>query len=143
VVSVELPIGRNTITLTVSDGNGGTASASVVIVVAAVTPPAIGQISAQPGSLWPPNHKMVPVTVSINAADACDSIPRCTITSVTANEPIAGDFAITGPLAVNLRATRLGSGSGRTYTLGVTCVDAFANQAVASVNVIVPHDQGN
>jgi pimeloyl-ACP methyl ester carboxylesterase len=143
VVSVKLPIGSNTVTLTVSDGQGGTASASTVIVVAALTSPAIGQISAQPSSLWPPNHKMVPVTVSVNATDACDATPNCTITSVTANEPITGDFAITGPLAVDLRATRLGSGSGRIYTLGVTCVDAFANSAASSVNVIVPHDQGN
>jgi hypothetical protein len=58
-------------------------------------------------------------------------------------KPIDGDFTIMGPLTVDLRATRLGSGSGRVYTLGVTCVDAFANSAASTVNVIVPHDQGN
>jgi pimeloyl-ACP methyl ester carboxylesterase len=141
-VSVDLPIGSNTVTLTVTDSQGGSASASAVIVVSALTPPAIGQVSAQPSSLWPPNHKLVPVTVSVNAVDACDATPHCTITSVTANESIDGDFVITAPLSVDLRATRLGSGSGRIYTLGVTCVDTFGISALSSVEVTVPHDQG-
>jgi pimeloyl-ACP methyl ester carboxylesterase len=143
VVTVGLPIGSSNVTLTVNDSQGGTASASTVIVVAALTPPNIAQALAQPSSLWPPNHKMVPVTVSANAMDACDATPSCSITSVTGNEPIDGDYAIAGPLTVNLRATRLGSGTGRIYTLGVTCTDAFGNQAQASVSVTVPHDQGN
>ena len=46
-------------------------------------------------------------------------------------------------LVVLLRAERSGSGSGRVYTIQVSCTDALGNVAMGTVDVIVPHDQGN
>jgi len=42
---------------------------------------------------------------------------------------------------VQLRAERLGTGSGRIYTITITCTNA-AGSTSESVTVLVPHDQG-
>jgi hypothetical protein len=62
---------------------------------------------------------------------------------VTSNEPIAGDWQLTGPLAVALRSERAGNGDGRVYTLEVACLDATGNGSTASTTVTVPHDPGH
>jgi pimeloyl-ACP methyl ester carboxylesterase len=118
-------------------------SISVTVVEASdTTPPAIASVAADPDVLWPPNHKMVAVTIAVEVSDDSDPDPVCAISGVTANEPIDGDFAITGPLTVDLRAERLGSGVGRVYTVAVECSDASGNVASAGADVLVPHDQG-
>jgi hypothetical protein len=70
---------------------------------------------------------------------------------VTSSEPANGtgdgntssDWEITGPLTVDLRAERAGTGSGRIYTITVECRDASGNVSTGTVQVTVPHDQGN
>jgi hypothetical protein len=96
-----------------------------------------------PNVLWPPNHKMTPVTVAISASDVCSPTVTCKITSVTSNEPVnapgsgntAPDWQITGDRSVNLRAERSGSGNGRVYTLTVQCTDASNNSSSAQTTV--------
>ena len=67
----------------------------------------------------------------------------CKITTITSNEAITpADAQITGNLTANLRAERLGSGTGRLYTLTVQCTDVSGNSATQPVTVTVPHDQG-
>lgn len=112
----------------------------------------IAGIKAQPNILWPPNHKMVPVTVSAMVSeDYDDEEPSCKITSVSSNEPENGlgdgdtapDWEITGDLTLNLRAERAGNGDGRVYTLTVQCTDWAGDIAPdVTVTVTVPHDQG-
>jgi HlyD family secretion protein len=148
--TVTLPMGANTITLTVSDGKGGTASDTVIVKVVDTTPPVIQSVAAKPSALWPPNHKMVPATVTVSAKDLCSATTTCKIVAVKSNEPINGtgdgdtapDWQITGNLTVNLRAERAGSGSGRIYTITVQCTDASGNSSTKDVAVTVPHDQG-
>jgi hypothetical protein len=143
--------GTNTITLKVSDNKGATASDTVVVTVVDTTPPAIQSASATPSALWPPNHKMTPVTVAVSAADLCSASTTCKIVSVQSNEPVSGtepgdmapDWQITGNLTVNLRAERAGSGNGRVYTITVQCQDMAGNRSTKSVTVTVPHDQGS
>ncbi len=127
--------------LKVSDDFGGTAACSSAVSVVDTTPPTITAVSASPNVLWPPNHKMVDVTINYSATDIC-SQPACRISSVTGNEPISNsDYAILDAHHVNLSADRLGSGNGRIYTIGVTCTDASGNSSNQTVNVAVPHDQ--
>jgi len=138
--TVQIPLGTSTVTLTVDDGRGGTASDTAQIAVQDTTAPVVSVLTAEPSRLWPPNHKMVPVTLAVAAADRCDPYPGCVIETVTSNEPIAGDVSITGPLSLELRADRAGSGPGRTYSITVGCRDAAGNRSTATVGVLVPHD---
>ena len=110
-------------------------------------PLTISSVTASPNRLWPPNHKFVPVTVSVSASSACGAV-SCSIVSVQSDEPenaigdgnTAPDWNITGALKVNLRAERSGPGDGRVYTVNVQCTDT-AHTATSSTTVEVPHDQ--
>lgn len=146
---VTLPMGVNTITLTVSDGKGGTSSAVVTVKVVDTTPPVIKTVTATPNLLWPPNHKMIPVAISVSASDTCSATTTCKILSVRSSEPVNGtgdgdtapDWVITSNLVANLRAERAGAGNGRTYTLMVQCTDASGNNSTKDVIVSVPHNR--
>ena len=105
-------------------------------------PPVIHSLSATPSVLRPPNHKMVPVAVSVEATDDFALIGS-EIVSVTSNEPSSPgkrgpDWEITGPLSVNLRAERSGRGDGRVYTITVQVEDDGGNVTTGDVTVTVP-----
>ncbi len=142
------PLGSTSTTLTVTDSFGASSQCQAAVTVVDTTPPAIGAVTASPNVLWPPNHQMVPVTVSASASDNCSPV-SCSISSVTSNEPIDGlgdgdaspDWVITGPLTVNLRAERSGTGSGRVYTATVKCTDGAGNSSTKTVMVTVPLNQ--
>jgi hypothetical protein len=89
---------------------------------------------------------MVPVRISVNASDDLGDV-MSRIVSVTCNEPFGRgrrpvDYQITGPLTLNLRATRLGQNRGRVYTILVETVDNAGQTAQAQVRVTVPHSRG-
>jgi hypothetical protein len=148
--AVTLPLGTHILTLTVDDGQGGTDTDTVEITVQDTTAPTISKVGASPDTLWSPNHKMVPVAVSVSATDVCDPSVSCEIISVTSNEPLDGlgdgntspDWIITGALTVSLRAERSGKGTGRVYTVTVECTDHSGNSSTKPVIVSVPHSQG-
>jgi hypothetical protein len=141
------PAGTTTVTFTAKDAARNTATATTTVTVVDVTPPGDICLSASPKELWPPNHKMVPVTVKVCDRDTWTN---CQIFSVTSNEPVNNeddgnttfDWQITGPLTVNLRAERSGTGSGRVYTITVHCTDKKGNPARSTVKVTVPKNQG-
>ncbi len=110
------------------------------------TAPVIVSVTPSPSVLSVPNHKMVPVTVSVFAMDDVDPAPVARIISVTSSEPdnglgdgdTANDINITGSLTIELRAERGGKGPGRTYTITVEVKDASGNAATKTATVIVP-----
>lgn len=147
---IGLPLGIHAFDLQVEDGFGGVDTDGTVVTIVDRSAPAIDRPLPTPASLWPPNHRMVPVELSVPVADACDPQPVCRIVGVASNEPVDGagdgatspDWEIPGPLTVLLRAERSGRGGGRTYGVEVGCRDASGNSASATVEVSVRHDRG-
>jgi hypothetical protein len=124
-------------------------SGTLTDVIKDTTAPTITSLSTNAPTLWPPNHKMVAVTVSA-AADDLVGVTSLKIVSATSNEPdnglgdgdTAGDIQITGALTLNLRAERGGGGNGRIYTITVEAKDAAGNASTKTVTVTVPKSQG-
>jgi hypothetical protein len=108
-----------------------------------LTPPTFQSLTASPNVLWPPNHKLVPVTLTANVTDDSDPAPQTRIVAVASNEPPDDepDWEITGDLTLNLRAQRDGDGSGRVYTITVESRDYSGNSSDATVTVTVPHNR--
>jgi uncharacterized repeat protein (TIGR01451 family) len=129
-----------------TDPDPGNNSASVTV-TAENPPPAISGESVNMPSLWPANHKMVDVTVSYNVTDNCGT-PACTLT-VTSSEPVDGlgdgdtapDWEIVDRHHVRLRAERGGGGTGRVYTITITCMDSSGASSSKTVAVVVPHSK--
>jgi len=115
-----------------------------------IVPPSISSVSASPNVLWPPNHKMVPVVIGVAASDECSAVTTH-IVGVTSNEPVNAlgdgntdpDWVVTGPLTIQLRSERSGTGTGRVYTVTIESSDVAGNKSAAFTTVLVPHDQGN
>lgn len=131
------PIGTTAVTCT-----AGSLSCSFDVTVTDEEP-AVISAGASPSILWPPNHKMVEVTVTAGVTDNCPA-PGCAVTAVSSNEPSNGlgdgdaapDWEIVDATHVRLRAERSGTGTGRLYTLTVTCGDQ-----TGTVSVTVPRNR--
>lgn len=146
-LTLTISLGTHNVSLTVTDAAGLSSTAQTTITVRDTTPPSLS-VSLSPNVLWPPNHKLVPITANISAGDTCDANPRVALVSIIANEPldsndIQGAMFGTDDRTFSLVATRLGSGTGRVYTVTYTATDASGNSATANAQVVVPHDQGN
>jgi hypothetical protein len=141
--------GTNIVTVSVSDGSGPAVSCTATVAVVDTTPPVITQASVTPNVLWPPNHKMIPVLLSVNATDICGSVAakiKSIHSSQSANGKGSGhtsnDWKITGDLSALLRAERSGRDkNGRIYTITVEATDAAGNTTDTNLLVTVPHDQ--
>lgn len=135
------PLGVTVVTVSATDSAGNKASGSFTVTVRDTTPPVITSVTPSIMSIWPPNKKMVSVTLNAVANDAV-GVASLKIISVTTNEPDNNvQWQITGPLTLNLLADRLGTGTGRIYTITVGARDAAGNASTRTCTVTVPHDQ--
>ena len=107
-------------------------------------PPACGRARAHPWLLWPPNHKLVPVTITGHRWGPLHRMTT-TVTRVTQDEPVTGlGGGDTGPDAVIhgskvlMRAERSGSGNGRVYRLHFTARNEHGDTCTGSADVWVP-----
>jgi uncharacterized repeat protein (TIGR01451 family) len=131
-----------------ADPNPADNTSTITVMPVDTTAPVIESVTASPNMLWAPNHKMVPVTLSVVVTDLCDTSPTCRIIGVSSNEVLnapgdgntSPDYEVIDPLVVNLRAERSGSGDGRVYTITTECTDASNNTTRASANVAVARD---
>ncbi len=150
------PIGSTPFSCNAVDTSGNSNSCSSSVTVQDV-PPVIDSVSASPNVLWPPNHKMVTVNVTVAAHTPCDNAPTCAVIAIASSEPASGggqgnttpdyqfttQYKTTGTaLPVKLRAEREGTGNGRTYTITVQCKDFSGGvSAPATTTVSVPHNR--
>jgi hypothetical protein len=142
-------IGPNTVTLTITDVNGNSASNTAIVTVVDNLPPIITSVTPSKEYLWPPDHKMQEINVVIVSTDNCPGNGvTCKVIGVSSNEPVNGvgdgntspDWEITGDNKVNLRAERSGKGDGRIYTITVECTDGSGNASQGTTTVKVAHD---
>ncbi len=147
------PLGTTVVTFTANDGAGVVVSCSMSITVTDTTPPVV-TVLPSPIELWPPNHTMRPVHLTVVAVDACDPSPVVILESVTSSEPddapggrdgtTSGDVqgATAGTLDVDvlLRAERDPQGPGRTYRLSYVATDDSGNAGTGVGRVVVPRN---
>ncbi len=135
-------LGTTIVNALAKDGANNTATGSFTVTVRDTTPPVITSVTPSITSIWPPNKKMVPVTITVAATDAV-GIASATIVSVATNQPDQKtQWQITGPLTVNLLADRNGDDKDRIYTITIAVRDAAGNAITKATTVTVPHDQG-
>ena len=115
-------------------------------------PPDCSQAEPSQDSLWPPNHKMVDITVT-GVTDADGDDITITIDGITQDEEVdakgSGKFSPdgkgVGTATAQVRAERIGDkktpGDGRVYHIAYTASDG-QDSCSGEVSVGVPHDQG-
>ncbi len=141
------PVGTTTVVVTGTRLDGTSSSCSFNVTVVDTQSPSLTNISANPSSLWPPNHQMELVTIDYVTADNC---PLNCALSVSSNEPVDGlgdgdtapDWEIVDSHHVRLRAERSGKGDGRSYTITIDCADGSGHHIIRTVSVNVPRNQG-
>jgi hypothetical protein len=140
--SIDLPITPNAYS---SSQSGG--AAFFARISDPEPPPVIIGMPAPGCTLWPPNGKLVEVA-SISASAGVGMLSSFTVTA-TSNEPAnpGPDIAINGtglqPRTVQLRAARLGTGTGRVYTITASAANTAGLVVTATATCTVPHDQGH
>jgi hypothetical protein len=143
-------IGSAEVTLTVSVG-AYEASDTVTLTVEDVEPP-VATVRATPATLWPPNHRMVPVTLELMATDVCDDQLDVRLIRAESSQPddalgdgsteadIQGADLGTDDRTVLLRAERQGAAA-RSYELEYEITDDGGNSTRVVATIEVPHDQ--
>jgi len=161
-IQVLLPPGTTDVTLRVTDTDGLQATDSMTVIVVDPQPASLS-VTADPNVLWPPNHQMVDVHVSVQATGGlCSPTPQFELQSVQnsqadsggngkghrgvqsqGNEDVAGADLHTPDLDLQLRAERDGGDpAGRVYTLTYVITTGTGAGTTTSTQVIVPHDVG-
>jgi len=131
------------------DGSGNTESPNTLALKIDGTAPTAAA-AALPASLWPPDGRTVPVTVSGTVADATSGVDPSSARFSVVDE--YGQVQPTGAVsvgsgghytaAVSLPASRNGSDKdGRRYTIVVRVLDNAGNLGTATTLVTVPHDR--
>ena len=114
-------------------------------------PPNCSEAYANPGCLWPPNHKFVDISV-MGVTDPDGDPVTITIVAITSDEATATDEGSGGAKhapdadgvgtdTASVRAERSGNGDGRVYTISFMAEDGRGGVCEGSVTVNVPHDQ--
>lgn len=109
-------------------------------------------VSPDPAELWPPNGKMVPVTMRLDAVDHESGIASVRLEEIVvrdgddgprpaSDDDVRGAEFGTDDRDFSLRSTRNGRGDGRTYTIRYVVEDKAGHRTEAVAEVVVPHDR--
>jgi streptogramin lyase len=113
--------------------------------------PDCSEAEASISCLWPPNHKMVSVSI-LGVTDPDGDPVTIEITSITSDEATASELGAGGAKhapdadgvrtdTASLRAERSGNSNGRVYVISFTATDGKGGECEGKVAVNVPHDQ--
>jgi len=103
-------------------------------------PPDCSGAAASPSVIWPPNGKMIPVSI-LGAADPEGDPVALRITGISQDEPGAA-FSGIGSSVAQVKAERDGKGDGRVYRILFEATDPAGASCTGEVTVCVPQDQG-
>lgn len=114
------------------------------------TGPDCSNAVASVGMIWPPNHSMVAETILDVGDDTEGTTVTITVNSIYQDEPVLTqgsgntqpDGMGVGTPTAYVRAERAGPGTGRLYFISFTAVDSGGLSCSGTVQVQVPHDQG-
>jgi outer membrane protein assembly factor BamB len=149
-------LGDYVFALTVKDSLGLQSTTPATVTITATNqPPDVSNAKPSVSCLWPPNNKLVDVTINgvtdPNGDKVTISITKITSDEATATAPGAGgathspDAFIIHNAGVDdtaqLRAERSGTGNGRVYVISFTATDVYGAATQGTVKVVVPHDQ--
>ena len=144
-----LPVGQAAYTSACTVGVAAGRVATFDIAIDRAAP--AGGLAANPAVIWPPNHKMITVTLSGNLSDLGTGLAGVTFRVLDeygavepAVEPITGDgqTALEFTRVFELEASRRGNDrDGRTYTIEATVTDRACNVTTLRTTVAVPHDR--
>ena len=140
------------------------------LAIRSASKPLAVEVATSATVLWPPNHAMLPVTISASVVQGFTSPENLLVGCwVTSNQPddtqgngrhigdVAGRDGFTAPVPINLehvgagryqatillRAERDGKDkTGRVYSIRVEAWNPNGNSSSAACEVIVPHSQG-
>ena len=144
--------GIHVVLFSVTDNTGQQSLCSITINVIANLPPDCSGAYPSIAEIWPPNHKMVNISI-LGVTDPDGDPVTITITKITQDEPLNGlgdgdtapDGAGIGTSTAQVRAERAGTpkvpGNGRVYMISFVASDGKGGTCNGSVAVCVPHDQ--
>lgn len=136
------------VSVTATDGCGAMSNDFAEAMIVDDTPPTI-DVTLDPDSLWPPNHKMALIEADVVVDDNCPGV-GFVLSGLTSDEPDDGegdgsttndiqDAVIGTPdVSFSLRSERAGGGDGRVYTATYTASDGSDNEVEDSATVTVP-----
>lgn len=108
--------------------------------------PPLLTLTATPDRLWPPNGKMVDVTISGMVADNLSGVASVEVTVTDEYglvQPIITPVITNFNTTIALEASREETDKdGRRYTITAIATDRAGNKSTTSAVVLVPHDQG-
>jgi hypothetical protein len=97
--------------------------------VADTIPPHISRAEAKAGAV---DRGFVPVSVEVDALDAADAMPRCSVVDLVADTADGFDWRSRSELELEIR-----SDAPRAMRLLVSCADAAGNRSTATVPVAI------
>jgi hypothetical protein len=103
-------------------------------------PPVCSDVTGTPNIIRPPNHKLVPVSLS-GASDPDGDRVTLTVTGVTQDEPLNGTpDATLGPQSNQLSVRAERGGDGRVYRIAFSASDGKGGNCTGTATVNVPRN---
>lgn len=134
------PVGTSTVNCTAADTRGNTANGSFSVTVNQQPGGRTITITASPDKLWPPDHKLIDVTLTVTTSDNTPVTAEIVNVASSETDPddnTSPDWIITGPLTLKLRAEKSAQAKVRIYTIDVKVTDEDNNLYLERATVTV------